>query len=219
MLARGNLVANGDFSLPAIDPDGGTPYTFPESWTANVLPDATYSDVQRDAYDVLDPCMHFFIWSDCPGPTQLTLTQPISLPAGQYRLAFEYVFYTYGGGSGLYESDTFNIVLNDGHSDVMTQQVQTDTGASMSSGFYDDLHADKANPYTWLFSLASPEPSLILEFQLDRDRFMPNVETDLGLVDVDLSEVGVSAVPAPGAALLGAVGLSCAGWRLRRGRS
>jgi hypothetical protein len=101
----------------------------------------------------------------------------------------------------------------------MTQKVVTDTGASMSLGFYDDSHVDEANPYTWLFSLASAEPSLILEFQLDRDRFMPNVQTDLGLVNVDLSEAGVSAVPVPGAVLLGAVGLGCAGWRLRRGRS
>jgi hypothetical protein len=213
MVAQGNLVLNGDFSDPTSDPDAD-PYPLPSLWTVTpaIMPSGVA--VVRVPWGVFSVDYMFFgIYDTGPSGATLTLEQPIDLPAGQYRLSFNFNFTTNGpvGPGGLYESDTFRVLLNGDPHDIATNH-------SQPVDFSVD-YSDPSNPYTLTFTQGHSAPGFVLGFQFDRNIEMGDVWTELALDNVDLSEVQVPAVPVPGAVLLGAVGLSCAGWRLRRGRS
>jgi len=205
MVAQGDLVKNGDFSLPTGDPTAA-----PGNWvvTMTSLPSDGFSGVVRVESGVFDEYMYFGIGDACVAGTTLTLGQTISLDPGQYRLCFNFTFDT-SGGQGVYESDTFRVLLKGDPEVVTTNHLQP-------AGFSVDF-SDSGNPYCLTFPLAHSEPSFLLEFQLDRDRVMDGVGTIVRLDNVELSEV--SAVPVPSAAILGAIGLSCAGWRFKRGNT
>jgi hypothetical protein len=202
MVAQANLVQNGDFSLPNDVP----PYALPDYWlaTATALPADGFSGIARTDSADFERCMYFGIGDACPGGTTLTLEQKVSLVPGEYRLCFNFTFNT-NGGQGVYESDAFRVLLNGSK-----EMVVTDHGEA--AGFGVDF-VDQTAPYCLTFVLGHPEPEFNLGFQLDRDRLMPDVTTIVTLDNVDLSAV---AVPVPGAAVLGAIGLSIAGWRLKR---
>jgi hypothetical protein len=212
LVAQANLVQNGDFSLPSVDPADSPPYAMPSYWTATAVglpvPDDGFSGIARTDTADFDKGMYLAIGGASLGTT-LTLDQKISLAPGEYRLSFNFTFYTYGGDD-VYESDTWRVLLNGSQ-----QTVVTDHGESaLPAGFEVDF-VDEAAPYSLTFTLSHPVADFDLGFQLDRSLEMPGVTTVVTLDNVSLSEVA-SPVPVPGAAVLGAIGLSVAGWRLKR---
>jgi hypothetical protein len=210
-VARANLIQNGDFALPAVGENDSPPYTMPDSWTTTVVGLPNPADgITRNDTPEFDKCMYFGIDETSPGGTglggtTLTLSQPVSLDPGTYRLAFNFTFYTFGGTGEYYESDEFRIVLPGGTTTVVTNHNEPTLG-----GFGVDF-VDTPRHVT--FTLNDPAADFDLGFQLYRDRDMPGVATVVALDNVDLSP---AAVPTPAAAVLGVFGLSFAGWRLGR---
>ena len=124
------------------------------------------------------------------------LEQTFQLEPGETTLRFDYRLDV--TGPGLPETDYLRVSL-DGHVG----------GVDSTSGL---RQSDNFRQGTWsgdiLGFLEGPDFTL---------RFILVGESDNITTTVAIDNVSCAVVPVPGAILLGAVGLSCAAWRLRRG--
>jgi hypothetical protein len=187
-----------------------------DNWvaTATVVqpqPPLSVSEITQSDHDPLDPpdtprTVSFLVDPFALGGTNLSLEQRISqLDPGAYRLSFNFVLYSTGAGTP--ESDFFDVLLNGS-----VQTVADNSGKGSASWYLVDSF--ETTPYSLTFTLGHTESDFDLGFRLYRDAPC-EVDTTVTLNHVELSPVAAS-VPIPGAAVLGAIGLSLAGWRLKR---
>jgi hypothetical protein len=196
------LVKNGDFSSEIT----WNPSLVEENWVANTVDGISYHGVEDG-----EPAVVFYLSPQDGADKTLSIEQAVTLSPNTYRLCFDYWFQS----GCLSESDYFTVWAM---SHELEPQVTYDSW-NVADNHTDDPDAphqyiDVSNQRCVTFTL-NDTTDILLRFQLHRSAPLGGEEppTTLALYDVELSAV---AAPAPGAALLGSIGLGYAGWRLRR---
>ena len=139
-------------------------------------------------------------------PIYSTLSQQFELNELALTLSFDFVMNVVGPPNG--ESDIFMALLLD----EAESPVSPMDPAEEKWHFYEMEASDEGSfsgMYTLdVWDLRGQEVELIFSLKHDYGDFLETT--------VLLDKVSVSLVPAPGAVLLGSIGLSCVGWKLRK---
>ena len=130
--------------------------------------------------------------------------QDISMPQGAAALSFDFSMTTFQDA----ETDYFQVELNNvGNFNELFTIASTDSGTLDLAGEYPSPRAGWYRVNRDVSDLASGNWTLIFRLEGNEDGWAT-------MVDID--NVELSAVPVPGAVVLGSMGLALAGWLCRR---